>query len=597
MKATDKRVLPSIAVVALLAFSALAAVSGAVTATDLKTTQMGNFSLTYDQTTSALYNLTYSNDNASVLAAKSVLTSGKYSSISPIGHQDVAKTLILTNVTLFATEDMDMFLMSTTDSLNVSNPSIEFNLPSTASVVTLTTQATSSFIENSNPIMSSFVMNTIYRMPATGGYIYFFANSPSILINSGYTIVFQNESFVSGTSLVVGVTPSASIKYSFDEQSQYLGVNPFTYNTATGQLTGSYVSMNFDSSTGTIRDFTSIQTNTLVFNEIYSYGNGAFGGGFVTPTFPTTEPIVIGSVFYYANSTAIYQVHNNLALVSNFYLSNGTTVFDVGSGLTIQVYHPSANGIGPFNYNHNYCNFSNLFLLPDTSFDAPSVIVEIHSDSFMGELLMHGGDVVVNGNTVTVTTSEIVQTTFISQPGYAHAQLNVRNQFRYAMQHGMLGAFVTVGGPGFMANNITTYYNNHYQIQVQNTFKNNVTLQFQSQQQQGTNVVIFVPNQLIGNGSKIMLKFDNQEMTMAANMNSVINDSSQTTASYYLQAVNGGTVIILHIPHFSTHTLEITGSEPAAAPVGLLTYILIGFVIGLAAAITAVVVLRRKPKT
>lgn len=596
METNRRGAIPVIATVILLALSAVSMLSLTASASDPASVQMGNFSLTYDRTTSTLYNLTYANDNTSVLAANSILTAGKYASISSIGHSDVSKTLILTNVTLFATEDRDMFLMSTTNSVNVTNPSITVHLPSAASVVSITSQAKSTFMENGNSLMDSFMVNTVYKMAVSGGYIFFFANNPSTLTNNGMTIVFQNTSFVSGSSLIVGITPSASIKYSFDEQNQYLGVNPFTYNTATGQLTGSYLSMNFDSSTGIIRDFINVKTSTMIFSEIYSYGNGNFGGGFVTPVFPTSEPIVIGSVFYYANTTSIYQVHNNLALVSNFYLSNGTTVFNVASGMTITVYHPSQSGVGPFHYEHNYSNYCNLYLLPDTAFAAPSTIVEIQSDSFIGELLVHEGTVSVSGNTVEVTTSDIAQTTFISQPGYSMAQLNLRNQFRYAMQHGLIGAMVTVGGPGFMANNITTYYHNAYQVQIQNAAQNNVTLQFQANMQQGTNIMIFIPNEIMKNGSQIKLMYDNQEMSMAQNMNGVINDSSQTNASYYLQAVTGGTVIMLHIPHFTTHTLEITAISPPAAGANYLwLYIVIGVVVVAAGAATVLLLLRRKP--
>ncbi len=597
MKTTAKGAIPVTAIVLLLALSTVSMFSDTALASSVSTVELGNFSLDYDQSTSALYNLTYANDNTSVLASQTIITDGKYSSIASLGHKDVAKTLILTNVTLFATEDGDMFLMSTTDSANVSNPSITVDLPSVASTVSITDQAKLAFMENGNDLMASFVSNTVYRMPVTGGYIYFFSNSPSALTNNGHTIVFQNSSFVSGSSLVVGVTPSASIKYSFDEQHQYLGVDPFTYNTNTGQLTGSYVTMNFDSSTGIIRDFTSVKTNTMIFNEIYTNGNGNFGGGFVTPTFPTTEPVIIGSVFYFANASAIYQVHNNLAMVSNFYLSNGTLTMQVASGLTLNVYHPTQSGNGPHLYNHNYSNYSNLYLPESCNFDPPSTIVEIHNSAFMGEILIRDATVNVNGNTVKISTDGIAKTTFLTQPGYYQAQNQVRNQFRYAMEHGMLGAIVSVGGPGFMKNNLTSYYMNQFQIQIQNANQNRVTIQFQAQMQQATNVLIYVPNGLIPNGSQIKLMYDNQEMTMASNMNGVINDSSQTDPSYYMTAVSGGSVILLHIPHFSTHTLEITSTPAPSGGFGsLLTWIIIGVVIVAVAAIAAIVVLRTRPR-
>lgn len=598
MKTAAKGAVPVTAIVILLALSTVSVFGSDAFAVSVNTVEMGNFSLGVDQTTSTLYNLTYSNENVSVLGFDKAVTEGKYSSLAPLGHRDVAKTVLLNNVTLFATEDGDMFLMSTTDTVATPQPSISLHLPSSASVVTITDQAKNSFKENGNSLMSSFVSNPVYRMPVSGGYVFYFANSPSTLVSNGHTIVYQNSSFISGSSIVVGVTPSASVKFNFDGQQQYLGTDPFTYNTATGQLTGSFVSLNFDSSTGIIRDYTSEQLNTIVFTEIYSYGNGNFGNGWVTPTFPTTEPVIMGSVFYYANGTSIYQLHNNLAMVSNFLLDNGTTVFVTAAGMNATVYYPTQIGSMQFKNGHNYSNYGNLYLSDSCEFEVPSAVIEIHNSVFAGELLVRNATVDVSGNSISITTDGIAQTTFVSHPGYALAQNEVRNQFRYAMEHGMLGAIVSVGGPGFMNNNITSYYKNQFQVQIQNANQNMITLQFSAQMQQGTNVMIYVPNGLIPNGSQIKLIFDNQEMTMATNMNSVMNDSSQTDASYFMTAVNGGSVILLHIPHFSTHTLEITSTNATPTGLGgLLTWISIGVIVVAVGGIAAFVVLRNRPKS
>ncbi|AKA49075.1 hypothetical protein IX51_08140 [uncultured archaeon] len=594
MKASSKGKLLVTAVTLALALSSVSVFTGTASAA-LVNTQMGNFSLTYDNVTSTVYNVNYSNTNYTLNVANSIATSGLNAPISAVSHLDVSKTLQLTNVTLFSTEDKDMLLLSTTNSSPAQIPSITVNLPSVATQVSLTTQQKTAIEDSSNPLMATFLPNSIYRITVTDGYVYYFSNSPSSLTNGAKTIVFQNSSFIPGTSLVVGTTPSGTIKYSLDKQKNNfnLSLDPLTYDPTTGDVTGTYLSLNFNSATGIISDYTNKYTNTKIFDQIYTTGNGSIGGGFISPLFPGINPLMIGSVFYYANNTAVYQVHNNLATVGNFFISNGTTVFKVASNLNVSTFNPSQNAIGQKHmYGYNYSNFSNLNLGSQFMVQAAPTIIMISNDNFRGELFVHDGVVSVSGKTVSVTTSSIAHVTFVAQVWFLQTQLQVRNQLQYAIQHGMLGAMVSVGPDGHTGNNMTTFYNSSMQLRVQNAETNRVQIQLESRMQHGTNFAVFIPNEIIKNTSQFTFRYDNQEMNMLTNMNSVMNSTNQNQASYYMTQVNGGTLVVINVPHFTTHSLEITATS-AGGMDNLWLYVIITVVVVAAAGIAAFVIIRR----
>lgn len=582
------------AVTLVLAFSALTTLSGNASASTVSA-QMGNFTFNYDTVTSTLTNLNYSNPNYTVNVANSVVTSGTASAIAELGHADVSKTLELTNVTLFSTEDLDMLLLSTTNTSSLPVPSVTVNLPSAVTQVVLTALQKAAIMETSNTLMDSFISNPVYRMTVTDGYVYYFSNSPSSLTNSGKTVVFQNNTFTAGSSLVVGTTPSATIKYSFDQQlhNYNLSLDPLTYNSATGDVSGTYLSFNWNSATGVISDYTNVYTNTNVFTKIYSYGDGIIGGGFVSPLFPSTDPILVGSAFYYANNTAVYQLYNNLATTGNFYVSNGTTILQAASGLSVSTMHPGPNAMGQKNmYGYNYSNMSNLGLGNQYMIQAAPTIVVLQNSTFRGELFVHDGDVSISGNTISISTTGMAHFNFVAQVWYQQAQLQVRNQLQYAIQQGNLGAMVSVGPSGGTGNNLTLFYNSSLQLTVQNANNNRVQIQLQANIQHGTNVAIFIPNSVIKNTSAFSLMFDNKQMTMLSDMNGVLNSTNQNQATYYMTQVTGGTLVVVNVPHFTTHTLEITTTTPAGIGDYWL-YIIITVVIVAAAGLIAFGMIRR----
>lgn len=538
-----------------------------------------------------MYGLNYTNSNYSVGVADKIFAVGMNSSLSSHGYADVNKTLTLPNMTIFVSEDGDMIFFATTYPLVMQAPliaavvpTITLELPAAATAVNLTPAVNASLKSHSNSLMLSFLSNSIYRMNVTDGYTYYMSNYPSSLTNNGKTIVFSipqafvPNSFGPAVPLVVATTPSGSVKYSLEKQmsNASLSTNPLTYNQTTGTVTGTYLSLEFNSNTGVIQNYTNKQTGTVVFSSIYSYGNGSIGEGFMSPMFPETAPIILGSVFFYANSTSVYQFHNNLATLGSFFLSNGTTVFKVSSNLNVTVFHPEMNGNQlKFNFGNSYSNFTNLETGNRYVIDAAPTIVTITNHTFRGELFVHDGAVTVTGNTITVLTDGFAYAQFVSSNLFLNASYNLRNALQYAIDNGKLGAALSIGPGDGNGLNLTSYYNSSLQLTVQNAYANKVQVQLTSLVHNGANVAIFIPNSVIMNTSRFSISLDSQTMVELKDMNGVLNSTSQNQSEYFIAPAFGGSLVIVHISNFSAHVLEVTGSTQSP---GTSTYLLVAII-------------------
>ncbi len=558
----------------------------------------GDFTLTYDPSSSTIYNLTYTNLNYTMVTATHLAISGQNSTIVPQAYGDLNTALTLTNVTVYSTEDKDMLLLSTTFAAPGQYPSISVKLPSAATAFNFSNAASTYNPGNTNSVMLSFFDYSMYRMNVTDGAIFYIANAPSALSSDGKTITFTNTSLSAGSSLIVGITPSGTIKYSMEKQAKNksLSTNPLTYDRSTGEVTGTYLSMVFDSATGVIHDYTNLYTNTVVFSRISTNGHGTFGNGYTSPTFPTAEPIIAGNALFFANQTSIFKIYNNIATLAGFFTSNGTLTMVVAQGLNISTIHFSHNspGIGHA-YGYSYGNFTGLTYGNQYSIMASPTIISISNSTFKGELFIHDGAVSVTGNTIAISTTDISYVQFVAQNLYLNASLQLRYQLEYALQHGKLGsiAYIGSGSSGPYNYNYTYYYNSSLQLTVQNVYTNRVQVQLSSQNQQGSNIALFIPNNVISNGSQFQLKFDNQVMTQLQDSNGLLNSTSQTQAQYYISAVNGGTLILVHVPHFTTHTLEINGT---AATGGGFPYLWVGIGVVVVVIAAALIIWFSRPR-
>ena len=580
------------AITIMMTLSSLAVLSGNASA-QVTAVEAGNYTLSYDPVTSTIYNITYANPNYTILTASQVVTVGKNSTVAPQEYCYVNNVADLSAVSIYTTDDNDMLLLSTTSPAVGVFPNITVALPSVATQVTATSLTGLYSTSNTNSLLFSFFNNTMYRMNVTGGFILYMSNSPSTLSQDGKTIIFTNTTIATSSSLIVGMTPSGTIKYSIEKQAlnKSLSVNPLIYDSSTGQVTGTYLSLTFDNSTGTIHDYTNVYSNTVVFKSISTKGYGTFGNGYLSPLFPSTDPLVVGNALFFANQTSIFRIYNNIATLSDFFTSNGTLTMVVSPGLNISTMHFAHNspGIGHA-YGHSFGNFTGMTVGNQFTVMAAPTIISISNSTFKGQLFVHEGAVSVSGNTISISTTSVSYVQFVAQNHYFNYSLQLQNQLQYALKNGHLGAFIYLGSAQTTPYNYTYYYNSSLNLSLQHAYQNRVQVQLSSQTQQGANIAIFIPNSVISNGSQFTLKMDNQVMTQLQDANGLLNSTSQNQSQYFIQAVNGGTLVIIHTPHFSTHTLEINGtSTTPTTPTSGFPYLWLGIGVLVVIAVIALV--------
>lgn len=112
---------------------------------------------------------------------------------------------------------------------------------------------------------------------------------------------------------------------------------------------------------------------------------------------------------------------------------------------------------------------------------------------------------------------------------------------------------------------------------------------------QGTNVVIFLSNTFLQNSHNVYIKFDGTVIS-SMSMNGLLNDTSSVSAAYSVYAESNGDLVIMHIPHFSNHTIEVSNTEfpSTTATVSSLLIPVIGVVIAAAVIVGAVVFIRKR---
>lgn len=605
-----KKVILSIVVASLLFMPFSAAFSSY--GLDLQVTQLGNYTFTYNSSANTIYNLTYVGLNTDLKIATSVNATGNIPRSPSLPIKDASRYLSLDGVVLYSSGDLDMLLMATQGP----SASITYNLVNPAQNVSLSLNFMGHSSGQGNAYSKEYGSHYIYRVTDSGYVGYIFANVNATASNGGKTLTFYEQS---NTVLIVGLASHAGIEYMLERYTNQHKMPSFVYNNVTGEVTGMYASFVFDSSSGYISNFQRTGSGTNVFDTIYATGNGSFGSGDLSPIFPLIQPILVGSVFLYANSTAIYSIHNNPAMQSSFYVSNGMLHFKTNSTLTLTQYNTTSEPAFydynySFNYDYlhnfsfgsssrgyhyyNYSYYNNESLGLDGLIHSGYAAILLNRDGFIGMMIIYGGNVSISGNNITVSSPGTAKVTFISPPGTLNLSKDVSASFMYALKNGKIAAQFSIGIWGGNTTNMSFNYNNSVQIRLMSASPGNATLQVSSMFSEGTNFAIYVPSSIISNNtSKVSLavKLDGKNI-QSTSFDSLINSTSSSTAYYHAFKVQGGTMFLIHIPSFSIHNITLstgTVSPPGVSPIVLLA---IGLAIAIILAIIGFYAFKRREK-
>jgi hypothetical protein len=340
----------------------------------------------------------------------------------------------------------------------------------------------------------------------------------------------------------------------------------------------------------------------MVFNSINASGNGAIGEQSDVPAFSLNQPMTMGSVFFYANSSYVYAMHNDPALQSNFFVSNGSMTFNVSSGISMSVFSTqgtdSTYSNAQISSNVSYDNNSTLGL--DHEVEAGKTAVYLTGQNFTGFLMIHNGNVQVNNATGTVTVSTagngIAKISFVAPVGLqSHDYKDLQELNQAILNHRIAAQLILNQQNGTLAN-MSIFYNSSVHMVLVNSVSGKVVVKVSSLQHEGTNLAIFVSNKVLSNSSKIYVSFDGKSVALST-VNNTINVTSSTTAYYATINESNGVLVLIHVPHFSNHTIEIS-SSPLTVTNNPLSpndeiYIAVGAIVVIAA-IAGIAVRRRK---
>jgi len=513
-------------------------------------------------------------------------------------------TVSTKTMTIFNGMESKSFLLATDHynqlSAGKSNVTISFNLTVNAS---MTGKSLENLDLGDNPygVTSSNWVVYLLDTPNLTGYL--ISNGNPIKTSDTQIKFYSNDSnkMTGSYPLVAGFISRGNAESLLEKYSMDHHEDKFTYNATSGNVSGSFLSFVFNSTNGNITDFTSKLANREVFSNINVSGNGTLLAQNDLPVFHSSV-ITVGGMFVYSNGSKLYSIHNNPTLQSSFLVYNGTMNFMLGKGLIATNFTTVGKDT---NYNlskmgSNLSYDANTTFEFDHEFGAGHNTVAISGNGFLGFLLVNNANVTIANGLLTISSplNSTAKVSFLAPPGLQDLNSTIQNRLQYAMAHGRLAGQISINFVNSTISNLTMNLNSSVNFSISSVNAGKVSFNLASHDHQGTNVAVFISNSVlknIGNGT-VYVYLDGARVSLSS-YNGVVNSTSDVSASYAVIQENSGVLVIVHIPHFSNHTLVI--SSTAIQPSGTLTptdygYIAIGGVAAVIAAIGAISILRRK---
>ncbi|MFG1518883.1 MAG: hypothetical protein AAE977_00200 [Thermoplasmataceae archaeon] len=535
--------------------------AGVVAATGTNSSQttanVGNYLFSYNGTASTVTNLDYNSTNLNAGIASMIKVSAPSLSM-PTGN-GISVAIKMTNGSIIRTSDANLFLLFA-GGMDITHSTAFVNLTLDHKAIPLKFKLNSSlyFGMGGFSTQMGISMGSVraYGMDIEGIPVIVFGTSDANLSSNG---LFLNYTSTSG-HMVLGIVTNLSLRsYLLDHLQNN---RAFAYNITTGLVSGDFLNFTFNQSTGIITGFNSTVDRQTVFSQIEVKGNGSLLQSGRAPVITTDTPVLMGSLFAYLNNTDLMTVHDNPSLESNFFVSNGTINFTLATGITATKFSP--RGISSSFTGSELATNSNAFTYQaggiSGNVNAGSHGVYLSGNGFRGFLLLSQGELNVNGQVVSISTSELAHVAFVAPPGLQGSRNSDLNAVADGIIHGKVATQVVLTSENGVVNSQNMNYNASVNLTLINAASGRVNLAVSSSTHSGTSIAVFVPNTVISNSSKIVVKFDSTTVS-AQTVNLVINSTDSLNATYSTVSVSGGFVVIVHIPHFSNHTIEITSAQ------------------------------------
>ena len=320
-------------------------------------------------------------------------------------------------------------------------------------------------------------------------------------------------------------TMAAADEHQMDEMEHKICISGFQY--INGTVTGEYVNFEIDAKSGEIWNYT--VNGTTVFKhityEMETMGRTWIGGA----TF-----MYVGTSFgmdnwdrknmsFNTDWRFIHAHDNPVGVLHIVEHGNDMITYELGDGI-------------------------NATLVNSTI---------VLSGAVDARLLISNGAANINGSKITVKTVENGTTSVIFvEPARWHMPKRIKDVLMKEIQKGKVGAEMYIG------QNRTDFINYSYEMhaKIMHREKNHIRLQISSETSEGKVMVIHAEKSMLQYDShhKIVVKLDGKNISEAS-VDAVMEGNNEAK---YAVIDNGNSVsIMIYIPHFSEHTLDVE-SEP-----------------------------------
>ncbi len=364
------------------------------------------------------------------------------------------------------------------------------------------------------------------------------------------------------------------------------------YNATTGNISGRFLTANFNSTTGVFSNITYNMTSTQLISKMYANGTTAFGTSPFTQWF-TNNVNVIGNLFMYANASSFLVMHNNPTIETNMMVYNGTINIYVPTGATI--YNTSSNpqvsttANASLNAQANTSIFTNSNLALNTmvnfnnTVNAGRQMIIIDNNGTIAMLFVHNGSFKITGHEISISSAKgkPVFVNMVVPPGMQ--KITDNSTFMHGIMNGIISSEIDLNMVNGTLTNSTLYYNSSLHMAFTGKTSSTESFDVNSSVNHHTIVAIFIGNNVTKNTGHAYVKFDGK-IASYVTVSTLMNETSSSNAYYSYVNSSSGMYVLMYIPHFSNHTIEVS-DVPFKAVNNYTEYYIIGGIIAIIAII------------
>lgn len=325
-----------------------------------------------------------------------------------------------------------------------------------------------------------------------------------------------------------------------------------------GTVTGFFINFDFNESTGTINNY-SVRYG-MERLKVFDY--------IEISKFTVENVKVVGSIFMASDDTHRIIAHNNPTALLHI-KTNGSAEISIAI---------------PGDFEIKQINSNNTCL--DT-------IYRITKDDFIGAIGISNGTASLEERgerTYLNISGNDTHLFFRMRPYFQGIGLSMHAQLMNAVIEGRICAEIRVMTHNGDAIYDAQIYDYRYTFRIVSAAQNRVTLQVASEQHEGRLFLFVLDNETINVANQIQVKLDSHDVAKANSVSEILNatGASNSDARYYGFEIDGLQYLLVYVPHFSEHTIEISNiATSSGIP---LVWIAVGM-IGVGAVVVAAAVL------